>query len=574
MGPQNARRALHFLPFVCSQAIVLRALQPQGGLIGHDCYHEFTRLLIGALHFWLNGLDIPHYTARVCAGVPFFANPQSDYYSIPQLLTFLVDPLRAAQITVVLFYCVGYAGCLRLFDEILDCGEEAAHLASLLFALNGFAFAHLFVGHLNHCTYLLLPWVIYFLLKPLPPAAAGRAKHVAWFSLILVYTFYSGGMHMLVVSAVVFVLLLPYLVYRKSREGQLRAFVLFLVASAGCFAAACSGKLVASYLYSATFYIRSIDRFDHTPLSLVARYFWFRPSMTPLFEQFTDFLVGPWEYVGFLSKASIPLSILFVFGVLAALDRPKIRLCVIYQGLIPLVVLVAVGSDLNRFLPFFKHYHNPIKILAAFIPLLVLVGAVPLRRLARGRVAQRLSPSGRTVGVLVLGLGLVAEFWSYTDFFVANKLGLEWKYDPGVYRRLKQDGVRPAVDHVVMRPNADADGVAFGFTSLLCYEPVFGYRHETFASTVTPGATSLVRDGRFNLNHPGCLVYPAYFGCAPWDRIPASDRESLDRLVRGQTPRWGVPPWQSALIAANVIFLVALMAVAFFPGGPPGRGTR
>ena len=139
---------------------------PREGSLGIDYAHQLARFYIGALHFWKNGLAVPHYTARLCGGIPFFADPQSMYYSLPQFLSFFIDPFLATLATLSVFYVVGYLGCLRLLRDCFTLGDHISHLGALMFVANGFVFAHLLVGHVTHHSYLLLPCILYLLFMP------------------------------------------------------------------------------------------------------------------------------------------------------------------------------------------------------------------------------------------------------------------------------------------------------------------------------------------------------------------------------------------------------------------------
>ena len=82
------RKIGYFSPLALVLFLLFGALQPVAGLIGHDYYHQLARFYIGAFHFWQNGLAVPH-SAALCGGLPFFADPQSAYYSLPQFFVYL-----------------------------------------------------------------------------------------------------------------------------------------------------------------------------------------------------------------------------------------------------------------------------------------------------------------------------------------------------------------------------------------------------------------------------------------------------------------------------------------------------
>jgi len=211
------RKVWLWLPFSWCLWFIFVQLQPFGGLIGHDYYHQFSRFLIGALHFWQNTFDVPHYTASLCGGIPFFADPQSSYYSLPQFLTFFVEPLLATQISILVCYVLGYLGMLRLVGRVFGYSDINQHLSALIFVLNGFAFSHLFVGHLTHHTFLLFSWLLYFLFEQ-RNTHWDLYKHAASFSVILAYMVYSGGLHMIIVFLVLMVLVFPYRCHKTKQE--------------------------------------------------------------------------------------------------------------------------------------------------------------------------------------------------------------------------------------------------------------------------------------------------------------------------------------------------------------------
>jgi hypothetical protein len=58
------------------------------GMLGHDYGYFFPYLLSGVQWAYRNGwLAIPYFTPDYCGGIPWLANPQSMFYSAPQLLT-------------------------------------------------------------------------------------------------------------------------------------------------------------------------------------------------------------------------------------------------------------------------------------------------------------------------------------------------------------------------------------------------------------------------------------------------------------------------------------------------------
>ena len=71
--------------------------------LGHDYSVVLPNLIFGKIWFNNNFLSIPWFSPSFCCGSPFFADPQTMYYSFQQLLFILFSPLIALKLTF-LFY--------------------------------------------------------------------------------------------------------------------------------------------------------------------------------------------------------------------------------------------------------------------------------------------------------------------------------------------------------------------------------------------------------------------------------------------------------------------------------------
>jgi hypothetical protein len=79
-------------------------------LIGHDYRLFLPNMADNALFQQKNGLAIHWYTPRFAGGLPVYANPQDIQYSLPQLLTWFVNPWRAVRIAMVVYLVAGFLG--------------------------------------------------------------------------------------------------------------------------------------------------------------------------------------------------------------------------------------------------------------------------------------------------------------------------------------------------------------------------------------------------------------------------------------------------------------------------------
>lgn len=552
MNPR-IERLLLWLPGILAIAWFTYEFQPIQGMIGHDYAHQMVRFLIGAAHFWQNGFSVPHYTANLCGGIGVFADPQSTYYSIPQWLSFWIDPWTSVRITMLAFYLLGYWTFLRLCRDRFNLSPALSHFGSLLFITNGFAFAHLYVGHFTHHSYFLLPLFIDLLLRPCRERRQ-LLNTAAGLSLLLTYLLYSGGLHMFMVFAVTGLLLLPHWIERRQKESTLRHGLTTGALAGLLFLLAATAKFYAVHAYEPLFVIRGMDLSDESPLAIWLRYFWFLPWDTPPLVRWGEFSFGAWEYIGFVSKLTVPLLLAYAFFKFRNSKGRPLWFALATAVLTIEVALLAVGLGGNDFLPGFNHYHNPIKILAAFIPFICVLSALGLQYLNTFLKAPQLST--RQLIYVAAVFVVLAEAPLNTRYFTSTGIGLGFPFSHDLYQAAKSHGRLPPVKQLLGSKVDDQSALASAASNIHCYEPLFGYRGENLGGKLTEGPVNEVRDGAFNLTHPGCLIYPDYFKCQRWDRVPASESENMVLFTSGQTASWGVPPAQRALL------YLALAAIA------------
>src|SRR6516162_2944235 len=88
---------------------VNRLVPTPEGFLGPDYAYYIPYLLTGVQWIYQNGwLTIPYFTPDYCGGVPWLVNPQSMFYSVPQLLTLMLgNPVSAINFTLIVFATLG-----------------------------------------------------------------------------------------------------------------------------------------------------------------------------------------------------------------------------------------------------------------------------------------------------------------------------------------------------------------------------------------------------------------------------------------------------------------------------------
>ena len=177
-----------------------RYLPDEGGTIGHDYALFLPHLLDGYYWYLENGLwEVPWFTPSFCGGIPVFANPQTPYFSLPQVFTLWLDPLRSVQLTLFALAVAAFWGTYLLARRVFETSVAAGLLAATIFMFNGFFVTRIVTGHLSYHAFALLPWLALFCLRP--NIGKGRETAIRYaidviaVALILAYAIHAGAVN-------------------------------------------------------------------------------------------------------------------------------------------------------------------------------------------------------------------------------------------------------------------------------------------------------------------------------------------------------------------------------------------
>ncbi len=147
--------------------------------MGHDYSFYLPALLDGYFWYKTNGIwEIPWFTPSFCGGSLNYLNINNGYYTIPQLLTFLTDPLSAVRLTLFLFAGLGLCGFYLLLRNAFSASRHTALLGGGLFLFNGFYAHRMLIGHIFIHSFMLLPLITFFMLRPLPAGANAHRTRI------------------------------------------------------------------------------------------------------------------------------------------------------------------------------------------------------------------------------------------------------------------------------------------------------------------------------------------------------------------------------------------------------------
>jgi hypothetical protein len=583
---------LLFLPLY--DRLYVAFLQNPQHLIANDYSLFFSNMLAGYYWYLNNGLfSLPWFSPAECGGVPFYPDPNVGTFSLPQLLVIWLSPLAAVQVTFWSFAVIGYAGAFLLLHRAFQASFPASLMGALIFMFNGFYGFRMLAGHLTFHAYMLAPILAFAVIPAVtgkPAALLHSLGRMALGGACVGYMFHAGMIHIIppvMCDVLILILIHGALFGWSARPWWLLCGVVLIGAALS------AGKFVASLAFVSHF-PRDIYPLPGIP-SLWA-------TIAAAFE--TIFLGVPanvsqdivnspftvdrheWEY-GISPAPLVPIAIWLVIQSQRMLARrrfPPISVagCVVALGILVLFTLPILLNwyqpDWNAFLkrlPLLRSSSNLVRWFSLYILPIVLLSALAFDRLPLRKLHWA------TAGVLVI-LMLVWN-WSADRSYYANNT-----YDPATIDQARAKATTaadiPAITEVVVLMTADRKQIAMppnrndlmtqGWSQLACYQPVFGYRLESFpVRPLRPGP--VYGSGTINLKNPACYVFPEENQCAPGDHFSAGESAKVE-LFRNYKPYDFAEPlyawaanWLS--LAALIFVLAALAASGFSMGWSPAE---
>jgi len=550
------------------------------GTIGHDYSLALPSLMDGNFWFRNNGLSPPWFTPAFCAGEPFFADPQSSYYSLPQFLSFMVSPLTAAYWTLLISAASMFWGSFLLMRRVFESSVTVAILVGGLLMFNGFLPHRLLVGHLGYHGFALVPWITLLLLMPVRRPAGNLAAAIG-VGLLLAYWVHSGfGTLMLAGGLAVLLVALLHALNGGLLAGFFTRCVLAGVIALGLSAA----KLWASFSFLANF--------QRTNYLLPGA-----PSIHDAFSMIAGalFLPSQWAYeFGNPKLVNVqwglaPHEWAFNFSAVAGLLTLGLIVVLVRRGtwrvpLSPRKVLLWVLLMLGLIWPVaFNVYHPAWNAFLKTVPILNSASSA-----VRWVIVY--------IPVIAVGVGLMLERarWGNAGIFAAGicllATVLQTAVEPrGFYlsqnydarpiaiadHQLRADKLTPRIEALGTSAEIQVNGnhirlggndtFIAGVSQVFCYNPIFGYRLEKFsAEGLKQGSVFEEHDGFLNLKNPACYVFPKENNCRPGDRFRADQLAQAIHFVEYRPYIFQMSPGQLAanLVTQGTLVLIGVAGLA------------
>jgi hypothetical protein len=551
--------------------------------MGGDYSFYLPALLDGYIWFHENGLwEVPWFTPSFCGGIFNFPNFTNGYYTVPQFLTFFVDPLKAVRISFVLFAALGFLGFYLLLRRCFALSSLVAFFGATFFMFNGFYAHRIVFGHLGYLTFMLMPLVAFFLLQPLSVKFSRLAQ-------VILNSTLAGLCFALMLESGLGSLMLPMLlslvvvclVHCFSQLKTTDAFWRFC--GAGCVGLLLSASKLTAMLYllknfsRSTYQLPGLENLFETTLIALRSLI-----ISPGFDgERSEAMVNlkwalnrpEWEY----SVTFVPFVLLMVWF-LSCLKNNAWRACLESSPkqkmqLVGIFCLCFLPLALNTYSPEWSNLLKQIPLLktssvlvrwfALYIPIVILLGMLAMQRtpfLYNNRVPIVVLGM---MALAVLNLGVQREYYrsqryvpeEVVEAYKAIKAGDKTPH-------IKSIGVYYDDENRMRMPLHRNNMLVRGKSQLLCYEPLFGYRLEHFPrKSLSPGPVLKSAEGVLNLKNPACYIWPEPNGCQPGDHFGSQDIARAQEFVAYRPFSFAVTPIQRL---ANWFSLISLCFVLLF----------
>ncbi|MBF0131245.1 MAG: hypothetical protein HQL75_01490 [Magnetococcales bacterium] len=520
------------------------------GDLGHDYSLFIPNLVAGLIKFKANGLfSIPWFSPAQCGGFPFFPDANVPYYSLPQFLTLVVDPVTAIQVSFIVFGAIGFLGGYLLLRKGFGVSYQASLLGAFIFALNGF-YAHRFVnGHLAFHAFALAPLTVWATLTGIQK---GMREHLIGISVIGVtfaVMFHAGMVHgipPIIVGMVI--LLLVHGILGTWMWGPWIRFALGGLLGIGLSAIKLVPLMSLLQQFPRDQYL--LPGFDSisNAVWLMAQALFVYPPMAEIHAHMAaNGSIYLMDHEFQYGIGIVPGLFLFLFLTRqlwqpeTKMDATKVRAVWLIGVLLVIPILLNYytpwWNSVLKSLPYFKNSSSLVRWFALYVFVLPVLAAIALDHLELPR--KRF--------ILLFGLGMVVTLGQAINSnleYMTTALGRYSSHKQvAFWRKVKFGDEAPSIKFMAIAYDSKTldpvflidrnDSMTNYSSQIMCYQSMMGYGLESFPlGLLKPMAPmSIVGDGFLNVKRPECYLYPEENGCKPGDHFRVDEERTAKEFL-------------------------------------------
>ena len=543
--------------FITHQYIFQSFFPNSKGLLGHDYEYFIPSFIFGKIWFLNNFLSVPWFTPSICCGIPFYADPQSMYYSIPQIIFLIFNPILSVKLIFLFLSALSYMGMFLLVNKNFKFDIYTSLLCASLFLFNGFFVYRAISGHVAYLSYIFIPIYCFFLIQSYENQLKNKSSFVYLIlsSIIFANFFHSGS------GPIIFIILisiLSVLSFYSLFIQSLKIFVRFVLS-------VFLGILISlSKITAVLFFLNNFPRNYpttefHSFFSFVKTFF-LSFFVQPDQEYFNDNLTSMFPFGLHEIEFGVSLVPLILIFFIFFLNKKKFKLnyqSIYFFSLIIIIFLIPVLLNVNFLNQFQLIQKIPIlnstwvqsRWMAVYILPIIIVSGLIVRNLDFNTTQKKY------LTIFFISILLVQNFmrdnnWHFNE---ARHYNVEKanNFSMNISKNKKFEIFGPAI---LMNQNNtpkivnNKNDMSFynGFSPLTCYQPIFGYGLEKLnARKIIFGSKEVFSDNSYLLysnkfdnkdNHfaffkPSCFLFPKANNCLPGDLFKVSEKEKLIKFT-------------------------------------------
>jgi hypothetical protein len=531
-------------------------------MLNGDYILSVPAAIFGKIWFLKNGLfEIPYFNAATCCGIPFYADPQSAYYSLQQFLFLIFDVDLAIRLLFLTLSIIAFLGTYILTRFCFKFEKYNSLLCASLFLFNGFFVYRFLWGHLQYCYYVFVPLYCFFIIQS--SLLKNNKLKILFFlisTLIIANFFHSGVLPIMpIIILSIMSVIIIYLLNNKNYEVIKYAIISFLI-----------GILISlSKIVSSLYFLKQYPRIvEGIYLNNIVDFiyvfftsFFFYPH-TSYFHRnnLNNFFMYTIDLDFSISLVPLIILIIFIFYFKKFINNKNYNLYIILF----LVLAVPTLFNVNIFnskniisnIPIFRSFWINTRWMAVYIfPIILFVGIV--------------INTVKLKNSLILLLIFFILFQTVTYHKIRNFLKTNYFVNGSVYsistinnysKNLKKNINGVKIENVKMFSDfTENEGFMNNTSNYYCYSPIFGYRLEQLPFNDIKNFQEPQKDLKNYLFNPVCFLYPDENFCRPGDMFKSSEELNLFKFINFNNYSFNIPFYQKI---SNYISLITFIIVS------------
>ena len=535
-------------------------------LLGHDYEYFIPNFIFGKIWFSNNFFSVPWFTPSFCCGIPFYADPQSMYYSIPQIIFLIFNPILSVKIIFFILSSISYVGMFLLIRGNFKYNGYVSLLCASLFLFNGFFVYRAIAGHVAYLSYIFVPLYCYFLIKSFENWSNNSSYVYLILSAIIFANFFHSGSSPIIL--IIFTSILSVLLFYSHLINSFKIFFKFILSLLLGILISLS-KITATLFFLSNFPRKYATTEFHSFISFIKTFFlsfflkpnekYFNDNITSLSpfgvndEKSTgvQFGVHEMEY----SVSLVPIILLFFIFFLnkknIKLNYYNIRFFLLLVLIFSIPVFLNINF-LNQFqliekIPILNSTWVQFRWMSIYILPIIIIS---------GLIIQNLNFNISQKKYLVIAMIFVLLAQNFTkdnsshfnnqSYDTQNVIDFSLKLRTGKIPKISGPAILMNEFGSPKIVDYKNDMFFSSYSPLTCYQPIFGYdlkrlpaQQIRFDSKLMLSGDSYMlyadklseHNGKLNLFNPSCFLFPEENNCLPGDTFKISDKKKLIKFA-------------------------------------------